>query len=105
MRGLLLSTIAALALGATGAMAQMPVPNASGSQVTAPDTYRATAYQNRARQPMMKRQATTRKVQANRRRDVTTTGSVRRAVPVPNASGSQVTAPETYRANAYQNRR
>jgi hypothetical protein len=105
MRGLLLGTIAALTLGAAGAVAQTPVPNASGSQVTAPSTYRATASQNRARQPMMKRQASVKKQNVAKRRYVTTTGSVRRALPVPNASGSQVTNPETYRARAYQNRR
>jgi len=99
MRSLLLSTItvAALAFGAAGASAQTPVPNASGSQVTSPGTYRANAYQNRARQKAMTRQA--------KKRQVTTTGSVRRARPVANASGSQVTNPETYRARAYQNRR
>lgn len=106
MRRILVSTlaIASLALGAAGAMAQSqsfppPVPNASGSQVTAPQTYRATAYQNRPRHVVNTKM---------KRQNVTTTGSVRRsdrAVPVPNASGSQVTNPETYRANAYQRRR
>jgi hypothetical protein len=79
-----------------------PVPNASGSQVTSPGTYRANAYQNRARQPTMKK-----RLMSNKRTGVHTTGSVnrRRAVPVSNASGSQVTSPETYGATAYQRRR
>jgi opacity protein-like surface antigen len=93
MRHFLLASIAAatLAFGAAGAMAQpTPVPNASGSQVTSPGTYRATAYQNRARQPTMKKRMMS---------------NGRRAVPVSNASGSQVTSPETYGATAYQRRR
>jgi len=113
MRRLLMSTlaIASLTLGAAGALAQSyppPVPNASGSQVTAPSTYRATAYQNRDRErrAMQQRILPKRQAMKNRRANVATTGSVRRqAVPVPNASGSQVTSPETYRANAYQRRR
>jgi hypothetical protein len=105
MRRILFTAIAtaALAYGAAGAMAQTPVPNASGSQVTNSATYRATAYQNRS---MRKRQV------VKRRPLVQTTGSARavrssaaRATPVQNASGSQVTNPETYRANAYQRRR
>ncbi|WP_147021744.1 hypothetical protein [Microvirga aerophila] len=106
MRHFLLASIAAatLAFGAAGAMAQpTPVPNASGSQVTSPGTYRATAYQNRAQQPTMKK-----RMMSNKRTGVRTTGSInnrRRAVPVSNASGSQVTSPETYGATAYQRRR
>jgi hypothetical protein len=106
MRYFLLTSIAAatLAFGAAGAVAQpAPVPNASGSQVTAPAIYRATAYQNRAQQPTMKK-----KMVSKKRMGVQTTGSIgtrQRAVPVKNASGSQVTSPETYRATAYQNRR
>ncbi len=116
MRALLLSSFAAaaLAFGTAGAIAQTPVPNASGSQVTSPGTYRATAYQNRAQHPTMKRHAaTTKKHHAASKKhhmtrhghEVTTTGSVHRAVPVPNASGSQVTSPGTYGASAYQYRR
>jgi len=54
---------------------------------------------------MMKRQASAKKHHVAKRGHVATTGSVRRALPVPNASGSQVTNPDTYRARAYQNRR
>jgi hypothetical protein len=112
MRRLLFSTIAitTLAFGAAGAMAQpAPVPNASGSQTTNPATYRATANQQRAQQPTMKKRQV-----VKRRPTVQTTGSIAaprrsmygsRAVPVPNASGSQVTSPETYGATAYQYRR
>ena len=50
MRRILLTTatLGALTLGAAGAMAQTaaPVPNASGSQVTNPNTYGATVPQN-----------------------------------------------------------
>ncbi|MCB8820390.1 hypothetical protein [Microvirga rosea] len=110
MRGLLVTTIAAAAfvIGA-GAMAQTPVPNASGSQTTSPQTYGATANQpqmgqQKMSQPKMKKRQATRKHRA-----VTSTGSVNRGwtprPPVPNASGSQTTNPDTYRANAYQNRR
>jgi hypothetical protein len=109
MRHFLLTSFAAaaLAFGAAGAMAQpAPVSNASGSQVTSPGTYRATAYQNRAQQPTMRK-----RVVGKKRTGVQTTGSVsnrrtgQRAMPVPNASGSQVTSPETYGATAYQHRR
>lgn len=111
MRYLLVSTIAAAAFAlSAGAMAQTPVPNASGSQTTNPQTYGATANQPQMGQqkmthPQAKKHHVTRKP-----RHVTSTGSVHRSsgqrmLPVPNASGSQVTAPDTYRANAYQNRR
>ncbi|WP_230531969.1 hypothetical protein [Microvirga roseola] len=107
MKRIFLTTaIGALALGATGAMAQQaygpavvnpgpgqqavtgtcaPVPNASGSQVTNPCTYGNTASPG---QP-----------------SPATTGSIYNPLPpnmvspppVPNASGSQVTNPSTYR--------
>ncbi|QFU15754.1 hypothetical protein [Microvirga thermotolerans] len=116
MRYLFMSTIAAAALAlSAGAMAQTPVPNASGSQTTSPETYGATAKQpqmgqQRMTQPQMKRQPVKKRHVTRSHRPVTTTGSVHRyegprRTPVPNASGSQVTAPDTYRANAYQNRR
>lgn len=116
MRRILISTLAlaSMAFGASGAMAQSqgfptPVPNASGSQVTAPSTYRATAYQNRPRgtMPMMHQAPSKRHMAKSRHHEVTSTGSIkpRRTVPVPNASGSQVTSPETYGATAYQHRR
>ncbi len=115
MRRILIGTIAlaSLALGTSGVLAQAqssppPVPNASGSQVTNPETYRATANQNRAHRTMkMTHKAQPKHHMASRKHHmVTSTGSIgtRRAVPVPNASGSQVTSPETYGATAYQYR-
>lgn len=82
MRHILIGTVAAavLGLGATAVSAQQyrtPVPNASGSQVTAPNTYRATAYQNRALKPQPKMPVPTLKQkQATKKRSVETTGSV-----------------------------
>ncbi|MBZ6076056.1 hypothetical protein [Microvirga puerhi] len=112
MRSLLITTIAAAAFALGGsAMAQTPVPNASGSQTTNPQTYGATANQPQAGQQMhpQKRKATPQHHAARRHHPVTTTGSVRHGwtprTPVPNASGSQVTNPDTYRATAYQHRR
>lgn len=109
-RALLTAAFGALALSATGAMAQpaygpvvtnpipgqpdvvtgtcVPVPNASGSQVTNPCTYGNTA------KPGMYPPAN----------DPTATGSIVlppneiSPPPVPNASGSQVTNPSTYRS-------
>jgi hypothetical protein len=111
MRYLLVSTIAAAALAVgAGAMAQTPVPNASGSQTTSPQTYGATANQPQTGQQKMTHPQTKKRHVTHKPRHVTSTGSIRRSsgprmLPVPNASGSQVTAPDTYRANAYQNRR
>ena len=94
MRRILFTTITALTLCTAGAMAQTPapVPNASGSQVTNPNTYGATANQPKA----AKRKVT-------KKRPMAATGSVRAgssssmgAGPVPNASGSQTTNPNTY---------
>jgi hypothetical protein len=55
MRGILISTLAlaSLTVGASVALAQTPVPNASGSQTTAPRIYRSTAEQGRQRTMMM----------------------------------------------------
>jgi len=82
MRRILLTTatLGALAFGAAGAMAQTaaPVPNASGSQTTSPNSYGATVPQN---QGQMGATGTT---------GAGTTGN---CAPVPNASGSQTTSP------------
>lgn len=88
MRHILIGTAAVvlLGLGVTDASAQKtPVPNASGSQVTNPDTYRATAYQNRALKPqpkmpwptMSQKQTTKQKQATTKKRSVETTGSIR----------------------------
>lgn len=83
MRRILLTTAAGVfVLGAAGAMAQSapPAPNASGSQVTNPNTYRDTV----APQAVIPGQPLV-------------TGT---CPPVPNASGSQVTNPCTYGSTA-----
>lgn len=83
MRSILIGTAAAalLGLGVTGAAAQYktPVPNASGSQVTNPQAYGATAYQNRAMKPQPKMPVPTLKQkQATKKKyPVETTGSTR----------------------------
>ena len=85
MRHILIGTAAALlGLGVTVAAAQTPVPNASGSQVIAPGTYRATAYQNRAMKPQPKmpmptlsQKHPTKQKHAVKKHSVETTGSTR----------------------------
>jgi len=83
MRHILLTAALGLALGATGAMAQTaaPVPNASGSQTTNPNSYGDT--KNQGAMPMQGQAGTT--------------GN---CAPVPNASGSQRTNPCDYGSTA-----
>lgn len=81
MRHILIGTVAVALMGvgttAVSAQYRTPVPNASGSQVTDPDTYRATAYQNRAMKPQPKMpMPTLKQKQATKKRSVETTGSV-----------------------------
>ncbi len=90
MRHIFLTAIGALALGATGAMAQTtaPVPNASGSQTTNPNTYGNTNPTNPGAAAMpMQGQA----------------GANAPCAPAPNASGSQTTNPCTYGSTVPQN--
>jgi hypothetical protein len=84
MRHILLTAALGLALGATGAIAQTaaPVPNASGSQTTNPNTYGDTKSPG-ATMPMQGQAGTT--------------GN---CAPVPNASGSQRTNPCDYGSTA-----
>ena len=84
MQRILLTAIGALALGATGAMAQTaaPVPNASGSQVTNPNSYGNTSTPGTA-MPMQGQ-----------------AGVTGTCDPVPNASGSQRTNPCSYGSTA-----
>ncbi|MBM6592686.1 hypothetical protein [Microvirga pudoricolor] len=87
MRRILIGTIAAgFALTSFGAMAQTaaPVPNASGSQVTNPNSKGSTANE------YLGKQDTTPGAAAVAPAAPLTTGTV---APVPNASGSQVTNP------------
>ncbi|MGO4573440.1 hypothetical protein [Microvirga sp. 2TAF3] len=135
MRHFLVSTvaIAAFAFGAMGAMAQAPpapatptpatpapsAPAPSGMQPANPPTTGSTASPSgmNQTQTMQKRHATPRHHATRRHHAPQSTGSVHphrqpyaqpytmMRTPVPNASGSQVTNPNTYRATAYQYRR
>jgi hypothetical protein len=86
----IVAAVGALALCNIGAVAQtdtrsMPVPNASGSQVTNPAAYGATSeyyLQNPERLPHGSQLQN------------------RQLPPVPNASGAQVTNPNSYRSSA-----
>ena len=84
MRHILLTAAFGLALGATGAMAQTaaPVPNASGSQITNPQSYGDTKAPGTA-MPMQGQ-----------------AGAAAPCAPVPNASGSQRTNPCDYGSTA-----
>jgi hypothetical protein len=84
MRRILLTAALGLALGATGAMAQTaaPVPNASGSQTTNPNSYGDTKAPGAA-MPMQGQ-----------------AGATAPCAPVPNASGSQRTNPCDYGSTA-----
>lgn len=83
----ILLTTAALAFGAATAMAQAPVPNASGSQVTNPGTYGSTVPQNQGMAQPMPGQP----------------GVTGTCAPIPNASGSQATNPCAYGSTVPQN--
>ena len=91
---ILIVAVSVLVLGSVGgAMAQtatgtIPVPNASGSQVSDPTAYGSSAEYFRQHPGRLPR--------ADRPRGETD-ASRRRMAPVPNASGSEVTNPNMYR--------
>ena len=94
MRRILFVSITAFTLCTAGAMAQTasPVPNASGSQVTNPNTYGATANQPTAAKRKVTKKRPMAAASSVRARNSSSMG----ASPVPNASGSQTTNPNSY---------